>query len=83
MIKTDIAPAWICYYLPTFNRPYQRNWHMHVKRKVYEPPFTHKSQTQLLIESRLRAWLLQHYRLKLRDRDRCLNRILRVGRRWT
>ena len=67
VIKTDIARAWICYYPPEFNRPYQRNWRMYVQRKEHEPPFTYKSQTQLLIESRLRAWLLQRFRLRLRD----------------
>jgi hypothetical protein len=38
-----------------------------VRHKPFEPPRSGKSATCLLIESRLRAWLLQHFRRRLND----------------
>jgi hypothetical protein len=43
------------------------NWRLWVKRRPELLPSKGKSPTSLLIESRLRAWLLQRFHLKLRD----------------
>jgi hypothetical protein len=43
------------------------NWRMWVKRRPELLPSKGKSPTGLLIESHLRAWLLQRFHLKLRD----------------
>ena len=64
LIKTDIAQAWISYY-PSLSDP--RDWRLWVRRKPHEPALCRKSPTRLLIESRLRAWLLQRFRRRLRD----------------
>ena len=64
-VQTDTVPAWISYYPPAFNNGY--DWRLYVKHKEGEPPRTGKSETFLLVESRLRAWLLQRFRRRLRD----------------
>jgi hypothetical protein len=38
-----------------------------VRRNSNEPALARKTPTRLLIESRLRAWVLQHFRRRLRD----------------
>jgi hypothetical protein len=43
------------------------NWRLWVKRRPELLPSKGKSPTSILIESRLRAWLLQRFHLKLRD----------------
>jgi hypothetical protein len=43
------------------------NWRLWVKRRLELPPRMGKSPNGLLIESRLRAWLLQRFRRRLRD----------------
>jgi hypothetical protein len=43
------------------------NWRLWVKRRPELLPSKGKSPTSVLIESRLRAWLLQRFHLKLRD----------------
>ncbi len=46
---------------------HDRRWRLYVQRMPHLPPSAGKSPTQLLIESRLRAWLLQRFRRRLRD----------------
>ena len=67
LIKTDIAQAWISYYPPLFDPRERHDWRLWVKSKPHEPALSRKSPTRLLIESRLRAWLLQRFRRRLRD----------------
>ena len=43
------------------------DWRLWVQRAPGFVPSVGKSPTQLLIESRLRAWLLQRFRLRLHD----------------
>jgi hypothetical protein len=66
-IQNAIAPAWISYYPPPHDARDRHDWRMYVKRKPDEPALAFKSPTRLLIESRLRAWLLQRFRRRLRD----------------
>src|SRR5918997_3999067 len=67
VIKTNIASAWICYYPPSFNTAYGTDWRLYVVHKLHEPARSTKSPTRLLIESHLRAWLLQRFRKRLSD----------------
>ena len=43
------------------------DWRLYVQRVPELPPSAGKSPTRLLIESRLRAWLLQRFRRRLSD----------------
>jgi hypothetical protein len=66
-VRTGIVEAWISYYPPAL-KPYDRqDWRLYVRHRPSEPPRTGKSETFLLVESRLRAWLLQHFHRRLRD----------------
>src|SRR5215208_2646072 len=67
VIQTDIAEAWISYYPPSLNQGSGHDWRLYVRHKPYEPPRSSKSATRLMIESRLRAWLLQRFRRRLND----------------
>jgi hypothetical protein len=67
VITTDIAPAWICYYPPSLGHNRGHDWRMYVSHKSDEPARSGKSATSLMIESRLRAWLLQHFCRRLSD----------------
>src|SRR5919112_6763846 len=67
VIQTGLAPAWISYYPPHFDPRDRHDWRLYVKRKPYEPALARKSPTRLLIESRLRAWLLRRFRRRLSD----------------
>lgn len=67
LIETDLAEAWISYYPPAFNPRDGHDWRLRVRLKPHEPVLGRKSQTGLMIESRLRAWLLQRFRRRLRD----------------
>jgi hypothetical protein len=71
LISNPFAVAWISNYrrlTPDFRHVKEvRNWRLWVQRAPELPPRAGKSPTGLLIESRLRAWLLQRFRLKLRD----------------
>jgi hypothetical protein len=67
LIRNDLAEAWISYYPPSFNPFDRHDWRLWVKRREHEPARARKSPTGLLIESRLRAWLLQRFRRRLRD----------------
>jgi hypothetical protein len=71
IIQNPFAKAWISRYR-RFNehlRPINEvhNWRLWVERSPDLPPRCGKSPTGILVESHLRAWLLQRYRLKLRD----------------
>jgi hypothetical protein len=70
-IRNPFAVAWIGHYrrlTPDFTHVKEaHNWRLWVQQRSELLPRKGKSSTSLLIESRLRAWLLQHYRLKLRD----------------
>ncbi len=67
VIHSGLAQAWISYYPPLFDPRDRHDWRLWVKRKPDEPALSRKSPTRLLIESRLRAWLLQRFRRRLRD----------------
>lgn len=67
LIKTDLAEAWISYYPPAFNPGDGQDWRLRVRMAPHEPVLGRKTQTGLMIESRLRAWLLQRFRRRLRD----------------
>ena len=66
-IQSDLAQAWISYYPPLLNPRNSHDWRLWLRHKPYEAARACPSQTRLLIESRLRAWLLQRFRKKLRD----------------
>src|SRR5215212_2615441 len=67
VVTTGIARAWISYYPPQFDPRDRHDWRLWVKRHPDEPALARKSPTRLAIESRLRAWLLQRFRRRLRD----------------
>ncbi len=71
LIHNPFAPAWISHYprlTPDFRHAAEvHDWRLYVQRVPHLPPGVGKSPTQLLIESRLRAWLLQRFRRRLRD----------------
>jgi len=71
MIQNPYGKAWIGRYRG-LNEHFRHinevhNWRLWVQRVPHLPPRSGKSPTGLLIESRLRAWLLQRFKLKLRD----------------
>ena len=66
-IQNGLAEAWISYYPPLLKPRNQHDWRLWVRHKPCEPPRACPSQTRLLIESRLRAWLLQRFRRRLSD----------------
>ena len=75
-IRNPFAVAWIGQYRQLRTDIYDINfvhvneihdWRLWVKRRPELLPSKEKSPTSLLIESRLRAWLLQRFHLKLRD----------------
>ncbi len=71
LINNPFAAAWISHY-PRLTPDFQHvkevhNWRLYVQRAPHLPPSAGKSPTSLLIESRLRAWLLQRFRRRLRD----------------
>ena len=67
VIHSGIAEAWISYHPPSFDPHDRHDWRLWVKRHEYEPALSRKSPTRLLIESRLRAWLLQRFHKRLSD----------------
>src|SRR4028119_944543 len=67
LIKNDIAEAWISYYPPAYYPRDGYDWRLRVRLKPHEPVLSRKTPTGLLVESYLRAWLLQRYRRRLRD----------------
>ena len=67
LIKTDLAQAWISYYPPLLDPRDSHDWRLWVRSRPHEPALSRKTPTRLLIESRLRAWLLQRFRRRLRD----------------
>ena len=70
-IHNPFARAWIGHYprlTPDFRHVAEaHDWRLYVQRAPHLPPSAMKSPTQLLIESRLRAWLLQRFKCRLRD----------------
>ena len=70
LIHNPFAVAWIGHYrrlTSDFERVKEvHNWRLYVQRVPHLPPSAGKSPTQLLIESRLRAWLLQRFLRRLR-----------------
>ena len=74
-IRNPFAVAWIGHYrrltvglTSEFTHVKDiHDWRMWVQRRPELPPRTGKSPTGLLIESRLRAWLLQRFRRRLND----------------
>ena len=66
-IQTGIAEAWISHHPPLLDPLDRHDWRLWVKRHEHEPALARKSPTRLLIESRLRAWLLQRFRRRLSD----------------
>ena len=57
----------ISYYPPLSDPRERHDWRLWVRRKPHEPALSRKTPTQLLVESRLRAWLLQRFHRRLRD----------------
>ena len=71
IIRNPFAKAWIMHY-PRLTEDFRRieephDWRLYVQRAPELPPSAGKSPTRLLIESRLRAWLLQRFRRRLPD----------------
>ena len=71
VIRNPFAEAWIVHY-PRLTEDFRRieephDWRLYVQRAPELPPSAGKSPTRLLIESRLRAWLLQRFRRRLSD----------------
>src|ERR671926_149018 len=71
VIRNPFAKAWIMHY-PRLTEDFRRieephDWRLYVQRAPELPPSAGKSPTRLLIESRLRAWLLQRFRRRLSD----------------
>jgi hypothetical protein len=62
LIKTDLAQAWISYYPPAYLPRDGPDWRLRVRMAPHEPVLGRKTQTGLMIESHLRAWLLQRFR---------------------
>jgi hypothetical protein len=71
IIRNSYAAAWISPYrrlTPDFRHKNEvHDWRLWVQRRPDVPARAWKSPTRLMIESRLRAWLLQRYRRRLRD----------------
>jgi hypothetical protein len=71
IVCNPYAVAWIGPYrrLNEHFRPENEvhNWKLWVQRSDLLPPRSGKSPTGILVESHLRAWLLQRFKLKLRD----------------
>ena len=67
LIKTDLAQAWISYYPPAYLPRDGPDWRLRVRLAPHEPVLGRKTQTGLMIESHLRAWLLQRFRRRLSD----------------
>ncbi len=67
LVKTDLAQAWISYYPPAYLPRDGPDWRLRVRMAPHQPVLGRKSQTGLLVESHLRAWLLQRFRRRLRD----------------
>ena len=71
LIQNPFAAAWISHYprlTPDFRHVAEaHDWRLYVQRAPHLPPSAGKSPTSLLIESRLRAWLLQRFRRRLPD----------------
>lgn len=70
-IDNPFAAAWIGQHrrlTPALERVKKGcDWRLYVQPAPQLPPRAGKSPTSLLIESRLRAWLLQRYRRRLND----------------
>ena len=76
LIENPFAKAWISHYRRLTLHPltsdfrHERdvpNWRLYVQRSPQGSASVIKSPTSLLIKSRLRAWLLQRFRCRLRD----------------
>src|SRR3954447_19275172 len=71
VIRNAFAEAWIAYWprltseLEHVHEPH--DWRLYVRRAPHLPPWAGKSPTNLMIESRLRAWLLQRFHRRLSD----------------
>ena len=66
-IHNSLCEAWISYYPPLLNPRDSHDWRLWLRHKPHEAARACPSQARLLIESRLRAWLLQRFRRRLRD----------------
>ena len=71
IIRNPFAKAWIMHY-PRLTEDFRHveephDWRLYVRRASQRLPSAGKSPTRLLIESRLRAWLLQRFRRRLSD----------------
>ena len=79
VVKTGIAPAWITRYPRAFNLNDPHDWRPRVRLAPHEPALSRKTPTGLLVESRLRAWLLQRFRRKLHDL--CFDELCQIAER--
>lgn len=67
LIKTDLAQAWISYYPSAYLPRDGHDWCLRLRLSPHQPVLGRKTQTGLMIESHLRAWLLQRFRRRLSD----------------
>ena len=67
VIQIGIAEAWISRYPPPLDPRDQHDWRLRVRLSPHEPVLSRRTPTGLLVESRLRAWLLQRFRRRLSD----------------
>ena len=67
VVRTGIAEAWISRHPPLLDPRDGHDWRLRVRLSPHEPVLSRRTPTGLLVESRLRAWLLQRFRRRLRD----------------
>ena len=79
VIETGIAEAWISRYPPLLGSRDRHDWRLRVRLSPREPVLSRRTPTGLLVESRLRAWLLQRFRRRLSDL--CFAELRRIAER--
>ena len=67
VIQTGIAEAWISRHPPLFDPRDRHDWRLRVRLSPHEPVLSRRTPMGLLVESHLRAWLLQRFRRRLND----------------
>ena len=76
-VRTGTVPAWISYYPPMLDPRDRHDWRLRLRLAPHKPALSRKTPTGLLIESHLRAWLLQRFRRKLSDL--CFNELCQIA----
>ena len=67
VIETGLAEAWISRYPPLLSSRDGHDWRLRVRLSPHEPVLSRKTPMGLLVQSHLRAWLLQRFRRRLSD----------------